>query len=600
MKLSDYVVDYLKFIGIRHIFEVTGGAVMHLVNSIDTISGIEYVPMAHEQGAAIAADAYSRVTGNIGAAFATSGPGATNLITGICCAYYDSIPVIYITANVPSNRLVGKSGVRQIGGQECDIVSAAKVYTKYSVQLQAPEMIDYVLTKATYCAREGRMGPVLIDIPEDYTRANIDHTNLPPFIPDAKSTSTSNTTDYEAIARMIHSSERPIVVVGKGACNDPDTYNSTCQFLSRTGIPFVCTWPALSCFPTSSDDTSSHSFTNNLGSFGCHGSRYANYAVQNSDLLIGLGTRLDSRAVGAPATFAREADIILVDIDSNELDKFDRLGIDIHTKVNEPVYTFLNGLIPLCDSRGYIEWKDSIERWRVKYNIMSGIPDPPYRYVSPYRFIRTLSRMVCNSYDGTRAVVTVDTGSTLVWTHQAWYYTGKQTMFHAYNFTPMGYALPAAIGARYATEHMVICIAGDGGFMMNIQELATIARHNLDIKIVIMANNEYAMIKNTQDEWMESRYTGSDDNMGLGFPDWRILSKAYGIRHVLVDREDTMEATINKNIHRNGPVIFEVRIPHSYGMYPKLVSGSPIEDQDPKLPIDQLTSDMIINPIQRR
>jgi acetolactate synthase-1/2/3 large subunit len=555
LKVSDYIASYLAGKNVKHAFEVTGGAVMHLVHSLVTTEGITNIPMAHEQGCALAADGYSRVTGNIGVAMATSGPGATNLITGLCSSYYDKVPTIMITANVPSNKLAYQiPGLRQLGAQECDIVTPIKNYTSYATQILNKDDIPYELDKAYSIAISTQL-PVLVDIPEDISRMDIDISSIKKYVPDYTN---SCNVDFTNTIRLIGESTRPVILLGKGACNP-----IVREYVYNAGIPYATTWPALHYF--NSNDT------NNLGAFGVHGSRCANYAIQNSDLIISLGARLESK-IGNPTKFAPLAKKIVCIDDSTEIGKFKLLNMSVDESLCCKTEDMISS-IRRINGKNISKWitYTTTLRDKYRYNNLCSVG------FNPYSVLHNLSKVMDDD-----AVVAVDTGCTLAWAHQAMVMSGNQLMFHAYNFTPMGYSLPASIGARYATNKQVISISGDGGFMMNSQELSTIAAGNLDIKIIVMANDGYGMIKGTQDEWLDSNYDGSDIDHGLRFPKWGILANAYDIPCYTIS--DTVGiASISKYVNQDGPVMIVVDTHGYYTIEPKAKAGTPIDRQQQTL-----------------
>ena len=314
MKLSDYVASFLAAQGIRCVFVITGGAVAHLIDSVAKNPNIDYICTQHEQAAAMAADACSRITGNIGAAIATSGPGATNLITGVCCAYYDSIPVIYITGQVATFRSSKGMGVRQLGFQEADIVNIFRPLTKYAVWIDDPRRIRYELEKATHIAKSGRPGPVLVDLPDDLQRVDIDPDELESFVPEPENKDLHRLEEQvESCIQLLENAKRPVVILGWGI-RLGKAEKEAIEFVNKLGFPILPTWATMDMLP------SNHPLV--VGSFGFHGTRYGNFTVQNADLVLSIGSRLDTHLTGSPiTTFAREAKKIVVDVDINELNK---------------------------------------------------------------------------------------------------------------------------------------------------------------------------------------------------------------------------------------------------------------------------------------
>lgn len=588
MKLSDYLAAFLAQRGIRHVFAVTGGASAHLIQSVADTPGIDFVCPQHEQAGAMAADAYARVTGGLGAAMGTSGPGATNMLTGACCAYYDSIPVLFITGQVSTTRLKRDTGVRQIGFQETDAVDIFRPVVKYAVLVDQPGRIRYELEKACHIALTGRPGPVLIDIPDNIQREEVDPDRLAGFVPDpADQGSGVSAEDIARCIDLIRGAQRPVVVVGWGvrlARAEDDLH----RLITLLGFPVVPTWAAADLFP------SGHPLL--IGTFGTHGTRYSNFAVQNADLILSLGARLDTKATGSPVTtFARGARKIMVDIDRSEIGKFERFGLPLDLAVQADVRDFIRALAAGLDglkAPDVAPWFSRIEAWRQRYPIC---PAPYYQDtdVNPYVFVKTLSRLL----DEGELIVT-DTGCGLVWLMQAFEFKARQRLFHDWNYTSMGWALPAAIGASLAhARRQVICISGDGGLQMNIQELATLMRHGLPVKIFLMNNHGYSMIKQTQDQWLDSRYVASSTEGGLAFPDFVRVAKAYGLQAWSVRHNKDLGRSIRKALACNGPCLCSIEIGEHHRITPQVKFGRPNEDLEPLLPRQEFLDNMLVEPL---
>ncbi len=587
MKLSDFVAQFLANQGIRHVFVITGGASVHLIQSIADTPNIDFVCPQHEQAGAMAADAYSRVTGNLGAAIATSGPGATNLLTGVCCAYYDSIPVIYITGQVFSFRSRAGTGVRQMGFQETDTVEIYKPVTKYAVRIDKPEQIQFELEKAVYLAKSGRPGPVLIDIPDDVQRAEIDPSQLSLFLPPWPVLFTDDHLVSKCI-ELISQASRPVVILGWGI-RLANAENEVKELLDKLQFPVALTWAMMDMFPSQNELL--------VGGFGTHGTRHGNFAVQNADLILAIGTRLDIHQRGSPpSSFAREAKKIIVDIDAAELGKFKKLGIEVDLSIQADVREFLqmiNRESNKISLRDISDWKARINGWKKKYPIC---PLEYYKQemVNPYVFVRQLSEQLVE--DDT---IIVDTGCALAWTMQAFRFKAGQRLFHDFNNTAMGYALPAAIGACFALDKKrVICITGDGSLQMNIQELATVTGHQLPIKIFVVNNQGYSMVRQTQDQWLGSRYLASSIEGGLYFPDFAELAMVYGFKVRVVEKSEDLVYSIHQTLDRDGPTLCDVLISPEHRTTPQARFGRPIEDNEPLLDRKEFLKNMIIKPVE--
>ena len=589
MKLSDYIASFLSEQGIRHVFVVTGGAAAHIIDSLEKNPKIDYVCTQHEQGAAMAADAYSRLTGNLGAAVATSGPGATNMLTGVCCAYYDSIPVIYITGQVSTFRLKMDTGIRQLGFQETDTVEIYKPITKYATRIDDPKRIRYELEKATYLAVSGRPGPVLIDIPDNLQREEIDPDELESYIPEPenKEFSTLNEQVKKCI-QLLENTKRPVIILGWGITL-AKAQEEAREFIDKIGFPVLPSWAMMYLLPSNHPQV--------VGSFGLHGTRYGNFAVQNADLVLSIGSRLDTHLTGSPiTTFAREAKKIVVDIDLSELNKYKMFGMDIDLPIHSDAKDFLqviNTKIDEISKQDISEWKGRIEGWKKKYPIC---PSEYYNQedVNPYVFVKTLSKELSEG-----DVIIVDTGCALAWIMQAFEFKPNQRLVHDFNNTSMGYALPASIGACFALDgKQIICVIGDGSLQMSIQELATVVGHKLPIKIFLINNHGYSMIRQTQEQWLDSRYLASSIEGGLTFPDIMKVADAHDFKTVTIDFNKELHTKIREVLDSDGPVFCNVEIHPEHRVIPQTKFGRPIEDAEPLLDRREFLENMIVIPVK--
>jgi acetolactate synthase-1/2/3 large subunit len=588
VKLSDYVADFLARQGIRHVFAISGGASLHLIHSIADHPDVDFVCPQHEQAGAMAADAYARVTKGLGAAIATSGPGATNMITGICCAFYDSVPVLYITGQVATFRFKSKTGVRQMGFQETETVSMCKPITKYAVLVEDPSRIRYELEKATWIATHGRPGPVLVDIPDDLQRMQIDPSALEPFVPPSEldSLATDLGVALERCVELIRAAKRPVLILGWGV-RLAHAEEEAGRVIEALGAPVVPSWAMLDFLPFA------HPLL--VGPFGTHGSRYGNFTVQNADLILSVGCRLDTHEIGSPFNdFARAARKIVVDVDPAETGKFPHYGLTLDLPIVSDAKDFLAGLgvrlkgIALQD---FGPWKRRIAEWKQRYPTVRA---EYYRSetLNPYVFVKALS-------DAARPddTVFVDTGCAVAWMSQAFEFKPGQRYFHAFNNTPMGYALPGAIGASIALGGKpVICVTGDGALQMNIQELATVLRHNLPIKIFLLNNHGYSMIQQTQDQWLGSRYLASSVEGGLAFPDFVALAQAYGFRTVNLGSNLDAQREIPRILADPSAVFCNVELRPEERVIPQVKYGRPIEDPEPLLDREEFFQNMIVEP----
>lgn len=587
MKLSDYVASFLARQGIRYVFAISGGASIHLIHSIADTKGIKFICPQHEQAGAMAADAYSRVSGGPGAAIATSGPGATNMLTGVCCAYYDSVPVIYITGQVTTFRLRRDSGVRQLGFQETPTTEIYKPITKYSVLINDPSRIKFELEKATYIAMNDRPGPVLIDIPDDIQRADIDPSKLDSFVPERRiHYSKQLGTQLDKCMQLLSTAKRPVIIFGWGI-RIAKAEKEAKELVTNLGFPIALTWAVMDLFPSD--------FPLLVGTFGTHGSRHGNFAVQNADLIFCIGARLDTHQTGTPITdFSRGAKKVIVDIDPHELNKTKRFGMNAELLIRSDAKEFLRLVTRRTKNislQDITDWKKRIRVWKEKFPICQ----PDYykqRHVNPYCFVKILSRE-CREGD----VFFVDTGCCLAWMMQAFEFKAKQRLFHDFNNTAMGYALPASIGACFALNgRSVICVTGDGSLQMNIQELATVIRHNLPVKIFLINNHGYSMIQQTQDQWLGARYLASTVEGGLAFPDFIKVAKVYGFKTVNISINKDLSVGIKKVFKMKGAVFCNVEILPEHRIIPQVRFGRPIEDGDPLLQRKKFLEQMVVKP----
>jgi acetolactate synthase-1/2/3 large subunit len=589
IKVSDYIAEFIAGLGIKHVFAVTGGASIHMIHSIAEHPDIDYVCPHHEQAGAMAADAYSRVTGNLGCAIATSGPGATNLITGIACSWFDSVPTLYLTGQVARFRFKGDTGVRQMGFQETDIVSMVRPITKYAALVTDVGDLRRQLEKAIYIARTGRPGPVLLDIPDDLQREFVDPAGLPGFEPDDESPPPQpSAADIDRILALLRSAKRPVLVVGWGV-RLARAVTETIELINQLNMPVCPSWAAADLF------ASDHPLL--AGTFGTHGTRAGNFAVQNADLVLCIGARLSTRETGSPmSSWARGAKTIVVDTDAAELAKFSHFQKPLDIAVNADAGAFVRSLLGSLGSSvlpDCADWRERVRTWRARYPVCA----PSYRkesIVNPYVFVDRLSEHLQPD-----DVILVDTGCAIAWMMQGFRFKTGQRLFHAFNNTPMGYALPGAIGAAFALgkKQRVICVAGDGGLMMNLQEMATVKQHRLPIKLFLMNNAGYSMIQQTQEQWLQSRYYAASAEGGLAFPDFDLLAKSCGFETTGISKNAEIDQKIADVLAIDGPALCNVCISPKHRVLPQSKFGRPIEDAEPLLPREEFRSNMIVEPL---
>ena len=576
MKLSDYIIQFLSEQGVTCIFGYPGGAVTHLIDSIHKRADIGFISTYHEQGAAFSAEGYARITNGIGVALATSGPGATNLITGIGSAFFDSIPCLYITGQVNTYEYKGDLRIRQLGFQETDIVSIVKPITKYAVQLTEPERIKYELQKAVYIATGGRKGPVLLDIPMDIQRADIQVEALESY--KAGPTIYGGQEYLQDILKVINNSRRPVILAGGGVrlAGAAEELN---KFAGHTGIPVVCSLMGL--------DACVGSMSNCCGLIGSYGNRYGNYTLANSDLVLVLGSRLDTRQTGTrPENFARGAKIVRVDIDRNELEKSikpDEISLELDVL---EFLKALNATTARLQMQDIGPWLARVKAYKEKYPSFNGKAG-----MDPNDIMYRISQ-----YTKENDILCLDVGQNQMWAAQSMELKEGQRLVISGGMGSMGFALPAAIGAYYARPDVnIIAITGDGGLQMNIQELQLLKRNKIPVKIIVMNNNCLGMIRHFQEMYFDSRYAGTI--LGYEAPDFCRIAEAYGIRNTRIDVPEQLP-DIEKYLGENEPVVVDIRLERMTYVLPKLAVNKPIEDQEPLLGRDEFRDNMIVEPLE--
>jgi acetolactate synthase-1/2/3 large subunit len=589
MKTSDYVAKVLVDHGVGEAFVLTGGCIVHIIDSIARNGRIRYIPVMHEQGGAMAADAYARISGNLGVAMTTSGPGATNLLTGVCCSYYDSIPVLLITGQVPASQLKRDSQSRQIGFQETDVVSIYQSVTKYAKLVDDARTIRYELEKAIYIARSGRPGPVLLDICDDVQRAEIDPQELDSFSPpeNAEPQAVSQA-QIAQLMSLINQSERPVMILG-GGIRSAGALLLVRRVVEELRLPFTLTWAGM--------DYLAHDHELYVGGFGVTSGRPGNFAVQNADLIIAIGTRLDTHEAGSNMkTFARGARKVVVDIDRAEQEKYASHGMAVDLLITGDAREVLEAISSSHDTlvtRDRTAWLSHIRDWKAKYPICTDAHRRQPSRVNPYVFMEELSRLADDD-----AIIVTDCGSNLIWTMQGFAAKRDQRVISAFNHSPMGYSLPASMGAALAAPgRQTVCIIGDGGLQINIQELATIERQQVDVKIFVMNNHGHGIIQGTQDNWLDGRHHAAHPDHGLPDPDCERIAKAYGIATERIGSHHELAPTMSKVLGMKGPVLCNVNLLSGPQISPKLLYGRPIEDSDPLLPRDEFHANMLVKPI---
>lgn len=568
IKVSDLIVKFFISKGINHVFGYPGGMITHLMDSLSkNKSEINAHICYHEQGAAFAACGYAQTSGKPGVVYATSGPGVTNLLTGIANAYYDSIPLIAIVGQVNTYEQKCNLKVRQKGFQEMEVCEIVKPITKYTRMIDNAEDIISELQRAYMISLDGRMGPVVLDIPMNIQRAEIDvdYAVLTNVI--ATESIKLNDRDYEIIKKELMSSKKPVIIAGNGI-NAAGIVSEFREMVRKLDIPVVTSMIGISCIESGNP--------NNYGFIGAYGHRTANFIIEKADLVISMGSRLDCRQTGNDKSlFATNAKIIRIDIDEDELTNKIK---DDEVQVICDVSDLIRKLIK--DDRFADRYKISYD-WKSECNY---IRDKMYGYDNE---IGNNIVMEISKYIPDNLTITTDVGQNQVWISQSFKIKDNQKLLFSGGHGAMGYSLPAAIGAFYASESKVISFNGDGGIQMNIQELQTISENKLPVKIIILNNNSLGMIRHFQEMYFDSNYEQTKKSTGYGHPDFIKVGLAYGIESLEIN--DVSELfQISKIIENDGPSIILVNLPDDTYVYPKLAMGRPIYDQEPLMDRDLL------------
>jgi len=562
MKASDFIALFLERKGVKHVFELSGGMITHILDSLNQKTSINIITMHHEQSAAFAADAYGRITGIPGVALATSGPGATNLLTGIGSCYFDSTPAVFITGQVNRHEQKGDRNIRQLGFQETDIVAMAKPITKACYQIRDVNDLPEVLEQAFHIATEGRPGPVLIDIPMDVQRSLVEV----PAVPDKTSLLPHPSIEQiEQIADSIKKAKKPLILVGRGV-RSAFAIDALKVFLEKTQMPVITTLLAI--------DAVEHNHPSRVGFIGSYGNRWANIAFGECDMLLVVGSRLDIRQTGADTKFFEDRPIYHVDCDPEE----------INNRVK--------GCIPViadakCFLEDFVTYTPNIEfekkgEWYTYFNTLKldwpDVKELKPKGINPNIFMHTLSKV-----SGDARCFIADVGAHQMWAAQSIDINANQTFLTSGGMGAMGYSLPAGIGACFAYGiKPIVVIVGDGCMQINIQELQTISRNKLPVKIIVLNNKNLGMIRQFQDSYFNSRYQST--YWGYSAPNFENVAKAYEIASITVNEEEEIEDAVRwmwNEENKDKPVLLQVMIDPHTNTYPKIAFGRPITEMEP-------------------
>lgn len=604
VKVSDYICSRIKELTCsNHVFLLSGGGMMHLLDSLGR-SELSIFPMHHEQAAAIAAYAYGRSLNSIGVCFATSGPGATNTLTGVAGAYTDSVPMLFISGQVSTLFSQRPYGLRQRGFQEFNIVDVVTPTTKYARFVERAEDIRYELEKACFLARAGRPGPVWLDIPLDVQAARIDPTTLRGFDPLSEGLASLNPAPDAAlvssIIEKIRTAKRPLVVLGHGVWL-AGAKDKALHLLDLLRIPVQTTWNAIDLVP--------EVHPRYFGRANAYGPRYANFIIQNADYLLTIGARLGVQHTGYNVeAFAREAFVDMVDLDEDEAKK-PFLKIDRFSRCDANALIEALTAAVEADSTHHIsaptDWLEYCGRIKRTYPVAPGFEEVGgENFVDPYYFIDVLSELLPDD-----ALVPLgSSGTSFTVSGQAFKPKAGQRVFHAKGMAAMGFGIPSAIGASIALGNkMAVTLVGDGGFQLNIQELQTIVHHQMPIKIFVINNNGYHAIRVTQENYFENRYVASTVETGVSLPSLKKIADAYGLRHRIIKNNTAVRVEIAATLADQKPEIIEILVDPGKHLMPKLgsfikpdgtMASRPLEDLMPLLDRAEFRANMYTKPLE--
>ncbi len=548
MKGAKIFVQALRSEKVDLVFGYIGGAMIPLFDELYNCKDIKVVIPRHEQAGCHAADGYARVTGKCGVVLATSGPGATNLVTGIANAHMDSIPLVAFTGQVKTH-LIGNDAF-----QEVDLTGITRSITKHNYLVKDPEDLPIIIKEAFHLAMTGRQGPVVVDLPVNVTTADI-KTPLPKTvdIPGYKPKYDGNPRQIKRAAEVINAAKRPVLYVGGGVITS-GCHDLVKKVAEKANIPVTTTLMGLGAFP------SNHKLS--LHMLGMHGTAYANYAVTNCDLLIAVGARFDDRITGKISAFAPDAKIVHIDIDPTSVSK----NIPVDIPVVGDAGNILAGLLPHLKKVARKDWLAQVAEWKRKF---------PLKYaktgLKPQYVVETISRLTARR----KTIICTEVGQHQMWAALFSRFTKPRTWVSSGGLGTMGFGLPASIGAQMGKpDHLVFNIAGDGSLQMNIQELTTIRNHKLPIKIIVLNNGFLGMVRQWQELFFGRRYatTDLDDN-----PDFVKVAEAFGIRGMRVTKRVEVEKSLKQAIQHNGPVLLDFHIDREENVFPMVPAGEAID-----------------------
>ncbi|MBF0180113.1 MAG: thiamine pyrophosphate-binding protein [Magnetococcales bacterium] len=595
VRVADYIFSFVARLGVEVVFMVPGGGAMYLVDALGQNPNLRAVANLHEQASAIAAEAYGRVKGCIGVALVTTGPGATNAITGVAGAWIESIPLLVISGQVKRADLMGDSGVRQMGPQEVDIVSMVRPIVKYAATVMDPQSIRLHLEKAVDLATSGRRGPVWLDIPLDVQASLIDPEGLPGLDAPAPAVGLTGSALDEAARTtlgLLANAQRPLLLAGHGVrlAEGAELFR---QLYERLQIPVAATWNAMDLIP--------HDHPLCAGRPGVVALRAGNFAVQNCDLLISIGARLDNVVTAFnPTGFARAAQRVVVDIDANELAKH---PMELAQSIQADAREYIAALLRSSEGQGALPvagWLNRCADWKRRYPIADGKPFPDSGEISHYHLVKILSEEIPEG----SLIVTGSSGLGVEVFYTGFNNRPGQRIFLTSGLGAMGYGIPALLGGGAAwSGPMIVGVESDGSLQMNIQELQTLVAMNLPVHLFIINNGGYASIRNTQRNYFQGRYVGVGPGSGLHLAEPAKVAEAMGIPSMVIADAAGLRSGIREALSRPGPMLCDVRVVRDEALWPKTAAipqpdGSlismPLEDMSPLLPRDELRANMLI------
>jgi acetolactate synthase I/II/III large subunit len=601
IKVSDYIWKRLNQIShSKHVFLLSGGGMMHLLDSLGK-SALKPVPMHHEQAASIAAYAYGRTINSLGVCLVTSGPGATNALTGVAAAFTDSVPMIFISGQVSTLFSQRKKNFRQLGFQEFDIINSISSTTKYSKYIKNKDEIKYELDKACFLAKSGRPGPVWLDIPLDIQASKLDINKSKKFIITKKLIQKHNPVVREnkinSIIKKIKKAKRPLILFGHGTVLS-NAKKEARKLVKLLNIPAQTTWNSIDLIPEKE--------SNYFGRANSYGPRYPNFIIQNADYILTIGARLGVQHTGYNVkAFGRGAYLDMVDLDIKESKK-PGLKVDRFTKgdAKDLIIKLNKKLLKSKINRKYEDWISYCKEIKSKYPTYPNLQKVKNKkFVDPYLFVKLL----CNKLREDEIVALGSSGSCFTVAGQVFEPKSKQRVFNAKGMAAMGFGLPSSIGACTAKfNKRTISIIGDGGFQLNVQELQTIRSNNLKIKLFIFQNKGYHAIRVTQDTYFKNKYIGSSEKNGVSLPEIKKIANSYNLKYSQIRNNREINSKLSKILNNDKAEIIEVRLDPTKHLYPKLTSQirqdgtmitSPLEDLYPFLDRKIFLKNMLIKPL---